>query len=251
EDGPEKDFLLLALSGAVSDSFRRTTAEFYEVLSARLSDLHLRHYLFHRLNKTLGIDLGDSECFTEDTRDMKSIPDESIDAIVNSPPYSTALDYIRNDEPQLVLLGLAGSIDELERQMIGNPKHNPNLEEMLSDINGQGDKLPTYAIKKVRSLAEGGRRDAALRCLKFFLDMYASLKEMHRVLRPGSKAAIVIGNNHFKVQGKFEEIENVSTILQMGVMVGFEKDALVERELEKSSTGMIRKEAVLVLKKPA
>lgn len=249
--GPQKDFLLLALSGAVSDSFRRTTADFYDVLSARLTNLYLRHFLFHELNKTLGIDLGDSECYTEDTRDMKSIPDESVDAIVNSPPYSTALDYIRNDEPQLVLLGLAGNIADLENHMIGNPKHNPSLEDMLADIGAQESKLPSYAIKKVQSLADGGRRDAALRCLKFFLDMYASLEEMHRVLRPGAKAAIVIGNNHFKVQGKFEEIENIGTIMQMGRMVGFEKDTIVERELEKSSTGMIRKEAVIVLAKPA
>lgn len=249
--GPQRDFLLLALSGAVSDSFRRTAADFFDVLSARLADLRLRLYLFHELNKTLGIELGDSECYTEDTRDMKSIPDESVDAIVNSPPYSTALDYIRNDEPQLMLLGLADDISDLESQMIGNPKHNPNLEEMLADLDEQGDKLPTYAIKKIRSLAEGGRRDAALRCLKFFLDMHASLKEMHRVLHPGAKAAIVIGNNHFKVRERFEEIENVGTIMQMGRMVGFEKDAIVERELEKSSSGMIRKEAVVVLAKPA
>jgi DNA modification methylase len=249
--GPQKDFLLLALSGAVSDSFRRTAADFYDVLSSRLKDLYLRHFLFHELNRTLRIELGDSECFTEDTRDMKSISDESVDAIVNSPPYSTALDYIRNDEPQLVLLGLAGNIADLENHMIGNPKHNPSLEAMLANLDEQENKLPTYAVKKAQSLADGGRRDAALRCLKFFLDINATLKEMHRVLRPGAKAAIVIGNNHFKVQGKFEEIKNIGTVLQMGRMVGFEKDALVERELEKSSSGMIRKEAVILLTKPA
>ncbi|MFQ6060751.1 MAG: hypothetical protein ACE5KV_05600, partial [Thermoplasmata archaeon] len=250
EEGPQKDFLLLALSGAVSDSFRRTMADFYDVLSARLMDLYLRLFLFQELNKTLSIDLGDSVCYTEDTRDMKSIPDESIDAIVNSPPYSTALDYIRNDEPQLVLLELAGDIMDLENQMIGNPKHNPSLREMLASLDDQDSKLPAYAIKKIQFLADSGRRDAALRCLKFFLDMHASLKEMHRVMRPDAKAAIVIGNNHFKVQGRFEEIENVGTIMQMGRMIGFEKDKIVERELEKSSSGMIRKEAVIVLRKP-
>ncbi|MFQ5910883.1 MAG: hypothetical protein ACE5IJ_09230, partial [Thermoplasmata archaeon] len=109
---------------------------------------------------------------------------------------------------------------------------------------------PDYCVSKVRSLSKGGREDAALRCLKFFLDMRASLSEMFRVLKPGAKSAIIIGNNHFKVANQWVEVENISAILQMGVARGFEKDGIVQRPLEKTSSGMIRQEAIVLLRKP-
>jgi DNA modification methylase len=251
EPGPVRDFLALLLSGAISDSFRRTSASFEDVLQSRLNDLCLRLRLFLELKKSLGIPLGDALCFTEDSRQMESIPDASIDAIVNSPPYSTALDYIRNDQPQLAILGLLDGLGEIEAFMIGNPKFDPELSDMLEELNQDGRMdLPDYCVSKVRSLSKGGRVDAALRCLKFFLDMRASLAEMFRVLKRGAKAAIVIGNNHFKVADRIVEVENVGAILQMGLTQGFLKEALVQRRLEKTSRGMIRQEAIIILTKP-
>ncbi len=251
DPGPVRDFLALLLSGAISDSFRRTSASFEDVLQSRLNDLLLRLRLFLELHRRLGIPLGEAVSFTEDSRQMRSIPDASIDGIVNSPPYSTALDYIRNDLPQLAILGILDGLDELEAKMIGNPRFDPKVSEMLKELREDGgEDLPNYCVAKVRSLSRGGRDDAALRCLKFFLDMRASLSEMFRVLKPGAKAAIVIGNNHFKVNDSMVEVENIAAILQMGILLGFEKDALVERPLEKTSTGMIRHEAIVVLRKP-
>ncbi len=252
ESGPVRDFLALLLSGAISDSFRRTSASFEDVLQARLNDLFLRLRLFLELKNSLGIPLGEALCFTEDSRRMESIRDASIDAIVNSPPYSTALDYIRNDQPQLAILGLLDGLDELEAMMVGNPRFDPELSDMFEELMKDGRAgLPDYCVSKVRSLSKGGRDDAALRCLKFFLDLRASLAEMFRVLKPGAKVAIVIGNNHFKVGDRMVEVENVAAILQMGLMRGFEKDALIHRRLEKTSTGMIRREAIVVLRRPS
>ena len=251
DPGPLREFLTLLVSGAISDSYRRTSASFEEVLQSRLNDLNLRLRLFLELKRGLRIPLGEALCFTEDSRQMNSIPDASIDGIVNSPPYSTALDYIRNDLPQLAILGLLDGLEELESMMIGNPRVDPSLSDALSELNEGGrSDLPDYCVSKVRSLSKGGREDAALRCLRFFLDIRASLSEMLRVLKPGGKAAIVIGNNHFKVSGEFVEVENIAAIAQMGILEGFEKDALIQRPLEKTSTGMIRREAVVVLRKP-
>src|SRR2546426_68832 len=44
-----REFLQLALSGAISDAFRRTKADFAEILGSRLLNLYLRVLLFHRL----------------------------------------------------------------------------------------------------------------------------------------------------------------------------------------------------------
>jgi len=45
------------------------------------------------------------------------LPDESIDGVITSPPYSFAIDYVKNDEAQLIYLGY--NVDELRKNMIG------------------------------------------------------------------------------------------------------------------------------------
>jgi DNA modification methylase len=81
---------------------------------------------------------------------------ESVDGIVTSPPYSIALDYVRNDKHLLDYLGIDTS--ELREQMLG--------------------------LK--------GRNEERIRLYR--LDMKKSLQEMHRVLKPGCYAAILLGD---------------------------------------------------------
>lgn len=81
---------------------------------------------------------------------------ESVDGIITSPPYSIALDYIKNDKHLLDYLGIDTS--ELREQMLG--------------LKGRSEE-------KIRF---------------YRLDMKKSLQEMHRVLRPGCYAAILVGD---------------------------------------------------------
>ncbi|MEM3413899.1 MAG: DNA methyltransferase, partial [Thermoplasmata archaeon] len=135
EDKLISDFLLLGLSGAISDITRRTKDEFLDVFERRVEELYLRLFLFRKLSEILKIDIGESTCYVGDTRNMKEfIEDEIIDGIVNSPPYSVALDYIKNDYPQLVLLELTDSIEKIEEEMIGNPRVNYDRKELLEKI---------------------------------------------------------------------------------------------------------------------
>src|SRR5439155_9244749 len=117
--------------------------------------------LFPRLNEVLKIPLGSAKCIGGDTRNMKTVESGSVDGIVNSPPYSTALDYIRNDEPQLRLLGLADDLESLEESMIGNPRHDVRLKASLSALleGENGSRLPPYATSIALALAKGGRAD--------------------------------------------------------------------------------------------
>ncbi|MCD6455280.1 MAG: hypothetical protein J7K81_00570 [Methanophagales archaeon] len=131
DDDAIREFLLLSLSGAISDVARRTKNDFVDVLRARLKNLYLRIYLFHKLNDVLKIEVGDSQTYVADTRDIKAFERESVDGIVNSPPYSTALDYIKNDYPQLILLKLVNSMEELGRDMMGNSRINYDKNELI------------------------------------------------------------------------------------------------------------------------
>jgi len=211
EDEKIRDFLLLSLSGAISDVIRRTSNQFEKALEIRINDLYLRLYLFHRLNEVLKIKLGDSKTFVSDTRNMKEIKENSITGIVNSPPYSTALDYIKNDYPQLILLELTESMENLEKNMMGNPRVNYDKKQLLNQIKNK-DKDPLFISKlaenHIMKLLNNDRQQAGLRCYKFFVDMIKTFEEMNRVLTPDAKCAIIIGNNHFMLNGGYIEIPN-------------------------------------------
>jgi len=237
------DFLLLALSGTISDIIRRKKEDFILAFSKRVKELYLRVYLFNKLNDILDIKVGNSKTYEEDTRNMKSIENESIYAILNSPPYSTALDYIKNDYPQLILLELTQSIEELNKNMIGSPRFNHN-SIIISSIN-----LPNFASEIIKNLLNNDKRSLALRTYKFFTDMYETLKEMKRVLKNESKCAIIIGNNRFKINNNYIEIPNDKVIVELALSLGFNVDKIINREVHKSSEGAIREESVIILEK--
>lgn len=246
-----RDFLLLGLSGTISDLVRRRQADFLEVLRDRLHNLYLRIYIFHQLNRILKIKLGHSKTFVGDTRNIKTVQVNSIDAIVNSPPYSTALDYIKNDFPQLVLLELA-DVNSLGENMIGNPKlsvYPASLFEEMNEENVEYSRLPAEAKETISVLRRYERKKAALRTYKFFKDMYLALEEMYRVMKKDSKCAIIIGNNNYKVDNKYREVRNDNVLKQMALDLGFNQDRTITRELEKTRSGMIRHESILILEK--
>jgi DNA modification methylase len=243
---------LLALSGATSDLVRRRKGKFVDVLRERLENLYLRIYIFDKLNDVMKIKLGQSGTYAADTRDIKMVESESIDAIVNSPPYSTALDYIKNDYPQLTLLQLA-DIPSLETNMIGNPRFKVYSQSLLDEIrscNPDFTNLPRDAKDIISTLVRYGRTKEAMRSYKFFKDMHLALKEMYRVLKCSSKCVIVIGNNHYKLDGNYAVVRNDEVIKEMALNLGFKEDRTIVRELEKSQAGMIRYESILILEKP-
>lgn len=98
------------------------------------------------------------------------LPDNSIDGIITSPPYSFAIDYIANDKDQLEYLGY--DINELKKQFIGlKGKHKK-------------EKIEIY-----------------------FEDMDTFCKEATRVLKKGKYLVIIIGSNTNQTGGiRLEEM---------------------------------------------
>ena len=85
------------------------------------------------------------------------IGDSTVDAVVTSPPYSIALDYVKNDEHALEDLGV--NPEELRRSMTG--------------VRGRG---PTAKLALYNE------------------DMQGMFREVARVLKPGAQAVFVIGD---------------------------------------------------------
>jgi DNA modification methylase len=260
-----QEFLLLGLSGAVSDISRRTSQPFLEVLEARLRNLWRRMYLMKKLQSALNIRFGEGECLVGDTRNLnelrtlgggrRKIEDDSVDCIVDSPPYSTALDYIRNDLPQLSILRLVKDGDSLEQDLIGNPNlriYGSELWQVIREDREPFAGLPPGGKGILKKMVESGREKEAGRVLKFWIDMRETLKEMKRVLKPHGRAAIVIGDNNVQLErgsGTYEQVPNVAVIQELGKTAGLHLVEAIGRDIEKSMSGMIRSEAIVVFEK--
>ena len=256
---------MVVVSGSLSDVMRRRKGDFFEILRDRIKKITLIVYIFYRLNEFLKINLGNSETYLGDTRDLKhsclnkkgrnlEITDESISAIVNSPPYSKALDYIRNDLPQLTILQFSTSLKELESKMIGNPNLKSYSPELLGEImkrDRELELLPILCRESISILIKYGRQDEAIRAYRFFKDMKESLREMLRVLKPKAKCAIIVGNNHYDLEEETLEIKNDQILLTIAEDLGFVSQSIRYHGLQKTMSGLIRNESILILEKPS
>ncbi len=109
----------------------------------------------HRVREMLAMPIAPTRIICGDALSLP-FPDSSIDGIVTSPPYSIALDYVKNDEHLLTYLGLP--TNALRQRMVG--------------LKGHGKQ----------------------RLLMYDRDMRQSLVEMNRVLKPCGWTIIVLGD---------------------------------------------------------
>ncbi len=209
--GDIRNLLMLGLAMCISDLKGKKHKDFRERIATILEDIYRRCALFNQLKEILQLKIGRGIVYQADATDLSSVDAiRSIHGNVNSPPYSTALDYIGNDISQLALLGLVRSPEELralEDRMGGNPRAKHDDEEMRLRVRENTAGLPGYAITLIRLLEHYGKKDHAYRLYDFYCLMKQSLAEQMRVLERNAQIATVIGNNHFKLTDTLEEVE--------------------------------------------
>lgn len=118
---------------------------------------------FQEARQKMDIKIGESKIIQGSVLKLP-VENDSMDAIITSPPYSFAIDYLKNDQPQLEYLG--HTIEVLREEMIG--------------LQGRGveNKLEIYFDK-----------------------MNQALGEMKRVSKKNAPIAIVIGTNDIQTNG--------------------------------------------------
>ena len=124
-----------------------------------------------------------------DARCMPSISDNQIDMALTSPPYVNAVDYPRTHQLELYWLGLAeGSLQPLKKRHVGT--ESVSAVE-YRDLHLTGCIEADQVIAKIYNVDP--RR--AFIATKYLWDMFSNLQEVFRVLKPGARYAIVVGNN--------------------------------------------------------
>lgn len=121
-----------------------------------------------------------------DARDLSSLADRSIDAVLTSPPYLNAIDYMRGHRLSLIWLGhRLGDLRKIRSSSIGAERAPDSLEDaaVISELRaamGAIDELPN----KYQSMIN-----------RYVQDIRRMICEIARVLKDGARATFVMGNS--------------------------------------------------------
>jgi DNA modification methylase len=148
--------------------------------------------------------------------------DESVGLVVTSPPYATALDYMRAHKFTLSWLGFdMDYLTQLRSQYIG------------TETAGDFDGVSSYSAGLERLLPEIADKDRArARTISlYFSAMRDSFSELLRVVKPGASVVVVVGDSSFKQV----EISTHAILAEIAKEVGFTVKAVKEREIDRNS----------------
>lgn len=189
----------------------------------------------------------------------------SIDVVITSPPYATALPYLDTDRLSLCYLGLLPRPEHRTRdqQMIGNREVSEGLrknywerftvhESMLPD--GVRDLIRRIDSLNATSNVGFRRRNLPALLAKYFFDMKDVIEGIYDALKPGRHAFVVVGNNHTIAGGHRVDIQTARLLQDIAQSVGFEvaeslsMDMLVSRDIFRKNA--MSSEEILAFRKP-
>jgi len=208
-----KELVLLAFLDAMGYATRRKTKEARDLFPIVLTRYLAAVQQFNEVRQELDLVLGKARVICGDSRQIP-LQDESVDAVIFSPPYSFAIDYVANDDLQLRYLGLDPG--ELSSRMVGL-------------VGGIG-----------RSLTERVRNRVA----HYFDDMERIISECARVMKRGACCVIVIGSNTNQTGG----VRLEQKMIELGAEKGLPLARVITREIEGIRNTM-REEYILILRK--
>jgi len=206
---------------------------------------------------------GDSR--NRETFDGLGLENNTVDLILTSPPYATALPYIDTDRLSLlVLFGMDSSARRpIEQNLIGSreimEKERRKFEQTINDSkNGLPESVQNYLQNlylRVSKANVGFRRKNMPALLQRFLnDMASVLRNCYQILRPGGETMIVIGDNRMNVDGEYERIATTDFVQDIATNCGME---LIERiDISVTTENLVHikhaitENVVLRLKKP-
>ena len=152
---------------------------------------------------------------------------DSIDFIVTSPPYVTSYEYA--DIHQLSLFWF-GSDTELFKQW---KKNADNFQSFRSEFIGTKHKeakkgqLQSKLASTITDDLSSRNKRLAKSVAGYYVDMMLAYAEIHRILKPGKKVSIIIGNTTLRGV----DILNAQVCVEQMINLGFKKVDYIKREV--------------------
>lgn len=153
-----------------------------------------------------------------DARRLNRVENTSIDAVITSPPYLNAIDYLRGHRLALIWFGY--DLERLRKIRAGS----------VGAERGLNDNLVTDStrnlVTKLDHYDELTSRYQKI-LMRYAYDICRSISEAFRVLRPGGTAIYVLGNSC--LQGIF--VQNTKILQEAASNVGLDLIDIHERKL--------------------
>jgi len=182
---------------------------------------------FYSLLKTEGNLKTSAKVLLRDSTKKFSLKNNEVDLIITSPPYVTSYEYADLHQLSLLWFGndkkdfkgwykFSSNFTDFRKNFIGTSYKNKQKGEIGSQIGSNiTDNL--YSLDKALS------KDVS----NYFIDMNLAFREMHRVLKKGKHACIVIGNTELRGVA----ILNAEVATEQMLKVGFKNPRIIKREV--------------------
>ncbi len=125
------------------------------------------------------------------------LPDNSVDAVISSPPYCTRIDYAIATKPELAILGCGTEEDlrVLRERMIGSPiitKQTPDKQ------TAWGKSCLTFLEEVYNHSSKASSTYYYKNYLQYFNLIFRSFEEINRTLADGKHCVLVAQNSYYK-----------------------------------------------------
>jgi len=150
-----------------------------------------------------------------DCRKLDGIETGSVEAIVTSPPYLNAIDYLRGHRLALVWLGF--NIEEIKRirsSSIGSERAGAgefDINRYIAADEGAG-LLPAVQLGWIH---------------RYYADAQAMMREFSRVCRPGGTVVLVVGDSYLRGC----RVANAAIFEDLMTLFGIETVRRIQREI--------------------
>lgn len=167
---------------------KRVGALFLEEVRLLSGLLAVHSFLVTDRSRTCFVGLGNSE--------RTSLKSRSIDMVLTSPPYCTRIDYAMATAIELAVLRFsAAEFDTLRRSLMGTS--TVSAEEVMKTA-AWGKTCNQFLRKLYAHTSKASKTYYFKNHLQYFASLYASIREISRVLKRNGKCVIVVQDSYYK-----------------------------------------------------
>jgi hypothetical protein len=191
-----------------------------------------------------------------DARLLTSMVGGSIDFVITSPPYPNEKDYTRTTRLELILLGFIQKKNDLRQLKQGMLRsHTRNIYKADNDSKCVADVPEIQQVSKQieqrrikRGATSGFERLYHRVVTEYFGGMYRVLEQLQRVMPPGGKLALVVGDqmSYFRVPIRTAKLLSLVACRKLDYA---EVETVIWRTRRATATNMDIEEHILVLER--
>jgi len=159
--------------------------------------------------------LNECKVIKGDARNLQ-MDNNSIDLIITSPPYVTSYEYVDLHQISMLWFEYTDNLSKVKKSFVGTSTRKRAKHNISSDI-------ATETIE----LFKNKRSSLAKSVSNYYLDLEKCYNEMYRVLKPGKKLCLILGDTEFLGI----KVPNTEVSMQLLESAGFKTKRVIKRQI--------------------